>query len=422
MAIKVKGQRRQNGEIEEFLDIDAPKSAELTNDAMLNFRNSAGVVVFSVDLSDLGGSGAHFANTVISTNSLAINEESSGAFTVALSEAPGQNQPVYVAVSDNTKISVSPTVLTFTPQNWNTPQTVTVTALPDADSDDESETVTVTSRKATTKQIAVSVADITPEKVTNGLAMEFDFRQFNTGDNILLDTVGSVPLTGLAVKNGEEYAFNKAANGIYGCSAYKYAKFDDSDDAYTAFKNKMVAANTRGITIETFGLKLPGLGNTGNAMFVSTGFAAGYSANSSSNRNIVVGPTVPYIDNNGDPKSASGNNGNFIDDTGAAASMNESVVSFIQADIVINADGSRTVYGNGYRPASDLAAPEDFSAWDFGTAFTLKNQYTFGAWQLGADENYYLTFWRFYDRPLTWEEVKKNVEYNKASIGISDFT
>ena len=50
---KVKGQTTNNGEVIEFIDVDAPKSAELTDQNVLVFKNSVGEIVFSVDLSAL---------------------------------------------------------------------------------------------------------------------------------------------------------------------------------------------------------------------------------------------------------------------------------------------------------------------------------------------------------------------------------
>ncbi len=56
-------------------------------------------------------------------------------FDVVLSTAPLGNIVLNVASSDATEGSVSPTTLTFTPANWNVPQTVTLTGLPDGIAD-----------------------------------------------------------------------------------------------------------------------------------------------------------------------------------------------------------------------------------------------------------------------------------------------
>ncbi|QDU90206.1 hypothetical protein Pla175_36080 [Pirellulimonas nuda] len=51
---------------------------------------------------------------------------------VSLSKAPSANVVVSVTPSDATEVSVSPTTLTFTPQNWNIPQVVNVAGVIDS--------------------------------------------------------------------------------------------------------------------------------------------------------------------------------------------------------------------------------------------------------------------------------------------------
>ena len=56
-------------------------------------------------------------------------------FTVRLTTLPNQDVTVAVSSSDTTEGTVSPSVLTFTPQNARTPQTVTVTGVADGIAD-----------------------------------------------------------------------------------------------------------------------------------------------------------------------------------------------------------------------------------------------------------------------------------------------
>ena len=140
------------------LSEDNVKSAELDEANMVSFKNADGVVLFTLDLSALG-TPASYGNLVLSAESLTIEEGGTGAFTVALDSAPSVNQPVYLAVSDNTRLSVSPSSLTFTPENYAAPQTVTVTSAQDDDKDDNTITVTLTSRKVDAKQLLVSIVD-----------------------------------------------------------------------------------------------------------------------------------------------------------------------------------------------------------------------------------------------------------------------
>lgn len=136
-----------------------PVSADKGADNVVSFRNSAGVVLFTLDLSDLGGAPATYGNIVLSTESLTIGEGESGTFTVKLDAAPSGSQVVYVAVSDETRLTFDPPHITFTAANWDVEQTVTVTAAQDEDDADDTITVTLTSTKVDAKQLAVMITD-----------------------------------------------------------------------------------------------------------------------------------------------------------------------------------------------------------------------------------------------------------------------
>lgn len=174
------------------------KSAELDENNMVSFKNADGIVLFTLDLSELG-TPASYGNLVLPAESLTIEEGGTGGFTVALDSAPSANQIVYLAVSDNTRLTVSPVTLTFTPANYAEPQTVTVTALQDEDEYDDTITVTLTSRKVDAKQLLVSIVDDDkPVMVENG--MEFYINLRNMADQTsaatqIVDSVGGVVCT-----------------------------------------------------------------------------------------------------------------------------------------------------------------------------------------------------------------------------------
>jgi glucose/arabinose dehydrogenase len=73
---------------------------------------------------------------VVSISELQINEGANGSFTVALQTPPASNVTVTVSrLFGDSDITVQAgTVLVFTPQNYNAPQTVTIAAAEDADS------------------------------------------------------------------------------------------------------------------------------------------------------------------------------------------------------------------------------------------------------------------------------------------------
>ena len=69
----------------------------------------------------------------LSRTDLIIKEGDTGTYTVALTSQPTAD--VTVAIGDHPagRVTVSPTSLTFTADNWNTPQTVTITSAEDSD-------------------------------------------------------------------------------------------------------------------------------------------------------------------------------------------------------------------------------------------------------------------------------------------------
>lgn len=80
----------------------------------------------------------------VSATELRITEGNSGRYTVALNARPEAAMSVAVAAPSDGDLTVSPTALTFTPDNWNAPQTVTVTVGEDADLSDEVQSITHT--------------------------------------------------------------------------------------------------------------------------------------------------------------------------------------------------------------------------------------------------------------------------------------
>ncbi|MFI7633794.1 glycoside hydrolase family 6 protein [Nonomuraea sp. NPDC049400] len=74
-------------------------------------------------------------SVVLSASSVAVNEGGTATFTARLSSAPSSNVTVSTArTSGDTDLTVSSGgSLTFTPSNWNTPQTVTLAAAQDSD-------------------------------------------------------------------------------------------------------------------------------------------------------------------------------------------------------------------------------------------------------------------------------------------------
>ena len=68
----------------------------------------------------------------LSRTDLKIDEGESGTYTVALASHPAADVTVAIGQRPTGRATVSPASLTFTADNWNTPQTVTITSTEDA--------------------------------------------------------------------------------------------------------------------------------------------------------------------------------------------------------------------------------------------------------------------------------------------------
>ena len=79
-----------------------------------------------------------------SDDTLTVTEGGDGTYTVVLNTKPTADVTVTINDPSNTDVTIDPVTLTFTPENWDEPQTVTVTAAEDDDELHETATVTHT--------------------------------------------------------------------------------------------------------------------------------------------------------------------------------------------------------------------------------------------------------------------------------------
>ena len=77
----------------------------------------------------------------VSTNTLTVTEGGSATYTVVLNTLPPGNVTVTVSRTGDSDLTVSPTRLTFTTDNWNTARTATVSAAEDDDAADGAATI-----------------------------------------------------------------------------------------------------------------------------------------------------------------------------------------------------------------------------------------------------------------------------------------
>ncbi len=101
----------------------------------------------------------------VSETALTVTEEAAtgASYTIVLVTQPTADVTVTVAGHAGTEVTLTPdpSDLTFTPQNWDTAQTVTVTAVDDADTTNDSVTLTHTATSTDTDYDAITIAGVT---------------------------------------------------------------------------------------------------------------------------------------------------------------------------------------------------------------------------------------------------------------------
>ncbi len=124
-------------------DVDQPQIAGITSDPYLVDSELAGYTGPDRELAGHTGPYGTGTRTVpselpeivrftVSPTSLAVSEGQSTSFEVALESAPSRDLPITLT-TNNADISISPSSVTFTPDDWNTPRTVSVNARVDHD-------------------------------------------------------------------------------------------------------------------------------------------------------------------------------------------------------------------------------------------------------------------------------------------------
>ncbi len=105
---------------------------------------------------------------LLNKNSISVSESGSiDTFSAVLTSQPTSNVVLSVVSSDTTETTVSAPTLTFTPANWNVPQTVTVTGVNDAlDDGDIGSTITVSVVDASSDNTFDPLADQTVSVMT----------------------------------------------------------------------------------------------------------------------------------------------------------------------------------------------------------------------------------------------------------------
>ena len=101
--------------------------------------------------------GQIYGNIVVSETTISMDEGTSVTFTVSLDKAPSENQTVEITTKGS-YVTISPSTLTFTPDNYNVAQRVTVSSIDDEDEGDKQETITLASVYKTV-QISITIVN-----------------------------------------------------------------------------------------------------------------------------------------------------------------------------------------------------------------------------------------------------------------------
>ncbi len=136
-------------------------------------------------------------------STLSVNEGGSATYTVVLDTMPSGNVQIGAA-SNNSDVRVSSGGLTFTPSNWNMPQTVTVRAAQDADAVNDAASITHAVVDADSVDeydgVAVAGVDVTvTDDDTAGLTVNYS-PTVNTVRNTLTVVLDAEPTSRVVVR------------------------------------------------------------------------------------------------------------------------------------------------------------------------------------------------------------------------------
>ena len=379
-------------------------SAELDESRVAHFKNSLGVVLFSLDLSEVGVP-LELGDLVVSAESLSIAEGGSGTFTVKLASAPNVKQTVYLALSDNTKLSVSPASLVFTPDNWETEQTVTLTAAQDEDMKNDTITVNLTSKNVDGKSLVVSVTDDDiPVLVEDGLAFYVNLRNMadqNSAATAIVDSVGGVTCTAINIAFDDTSGFLDN-NGLT----------MPTTSTALQFSYPLKTANIpNGFTYE---LSMKGMGclYAAGSGFTNGGWS-GYAYRAAMYKR--EGDTYFWIS----PNFAIMNTDGTTSATNSTNDVSVDLVDLTQENVVTivsEIDGSANVYWNG--KLLWTSEPLDtFERYNISGNITFRIPYGSD----GVSQEINLASVKLYERALTAEEVKQNANYEISKRSVSDF-
>lgn len=389
---------------------------QVNNNFIIKYNNK---VVATIPIN---GSAINYGSIITScSETLEINEGNTLDIMVYLSSKPTNNQSIIITTS-NSNITTSITEMTFTPDNYSTEQTLTITATHDVSSfDDKSCLLTFASENVESVNISITVKNTDTQQsdyITDGLSLYYDFTETPEDPTTIYDKINN-----LSIYNSGYTSDSYTENGVYlvnggGANSFKFGSSSVDPYKYQTmtefnnFLNKIKEGN--GLTIEYFGQYLPatimyayntglnvgGSGSTGGGYLINYGGLGGANLKYLNTSNEIVAINLNQINKvTKDDQETSG----YSADNNAD----------IYLHLVITADetGKLTWYLNG-NAMINTATATDFASWDYDTMF--KANYC-SLLRAGSEDTnrlvYPATSLKVYNRALTQDEIKTNLEY-----------
>ena len=141
---------------------------------------------------------------------LTFDEGSSGTYAVRLGQQPTADVTVAIT-SNNTDVTVSPASLTFTPDNWNSRQTVTMNAAEDDDHNYDTAILTHTATSTAPAYIDISVDSVDVIVIDNDVTVMFGAAAYEVpeGEEVIVTLTLSAALSPALL---DEYRIFATAN------------------------------------------------------------------------------------------------------------------------------------------------------------------------------------------------------------------
>ena len=189
-------------------EADGAVTATITDGATYRAGDAASATVPVADNDERG--------VTVTPTEVMIPEGDSASYTAVLTSEPTADVTVAIQVPDNADIAVDQTALTFTSDNWHTPQPVTVTAHHDADAvDDEPVPITHTVTGGDYDDVTAANVEVTiTEDDTPGVSVSVTALTIPEGDaqsyTVVLDTEPAADVTvAIQVPDNADIAVNQ---------------------------------------------------------------------------------------------------------------------------------------------------------------------------------------------------------------------